>query len=84
MVYDDAIHADAERVADDLGQRRGRPLAVRREPGVDRHRPARLDADGGALPGTGAADLDVRRQPDADQPAFGAGRGLLGAQVGVP
>ena len=83
----DVVHGDAERVADDHGERRLVALAVRAGADARRHRAVVFDLDRAvlAVERERRADLEVRRDADAEQlrVAALAALGLLDEQLRV-
>src|SRR5690606_41446064 len=80
----DLIEVGAEVVGDHLREDGLLALTLRADAAVDRHGAARLDPQGGALPGAEAADLDVGREADTEVAALLASRRLLLAELLVP
>jgi hypothetical protein len=69
----DLVRSDAELAGSHLGQRRLEPLPLRRHAGEYGDAPGGVGADGCALEGTDAGQLDVARDADAEQAALLAG-----------
>jgi hypothetical protein len=85
------IDRDPQLVGDDLGEGRGRALAMGRQAGEDGHRPGRIHADAAALPAPEpggadmrrreAGDLDIGAETDPDEPARSTRVGLVASQA---